>query len=229
MEEEWLRGFTDALAADNQKYSVFCSGGDTTSIKGEVSISITAFGLVDQGRSLIRSGAKAGDVILLSGTVGDAYCGLQSLRGEMKDVPEACLRRYAISDPPAAIAPLLGGVGVHAGLDISDGLVADLGHMAAASNLRAVIDVGKIKFSDEVAHLLASGRVSVQEVLCGGDDYQLLLSVSPDSAAGLIEEAEKCGVRLQTIGHFEAGEPSVAAFDENGAEIAFTQTGWQHF
>lgn len=229
VEEVWLRGFTAALAEDNQKYGVFCSGGDTTSIHGGVSISITAFGLVDQGRGLSRSGAKAGDVILLSGTVGDAYCGLQSLRGQMDDVPEACVRRYALPDPPAALVPLLGGTGVHAGLDISDGLMADLGHIAAASNLRAVVDVSKIGFSEEVAHLLTCERVSVQELLCGGDDYQLLLSIAPDSAEELIAQAGKRGVRLQAIGHFEAGAQSTVALDQSGAEMAFPQTGWQHF
>lgn len=229
VEEKWLRSFTSALAADNEKYGVFCSGGDTTSTKGGVSISITAFGLVNQGRGLTRSGAKVGDVILLSGTVGDAYCGLQSLRGELGGVPEACVQRYAIPDPPAALVPLLKNGGVHAGLDISDGLMADIGHIAEASNLHAIIEASKIEFSEEVSHLLASRCVSVQELLCGGDDYQLLLSIAPDSAAELIVQAKKLGVRLQAIGHFEEGAPSVSAMDESGTEIAFEQTGWQHF
>jgi thiamine-monophosphate kinase len=229
VDQDWLRGFTAALAADNQKYGVFCSGGDTTSIKGGVSISITAFGLVDKGGGLTRSGAQAGDVILLSGNAGDAYCGLQSLRGEMSDVPEACVRRYAIPDPPAALVPLLGGAGVHAGLDISDGLMADLGHIAAASNLRAVVDTGKIEFSEEVSHLIACGHVTLQELLSGGDDYQLLLSVSKGRAAELIAEAAKFGVRLQAIGRFEQGAAGVIALDKSGAEIDFPRTGWQHF
>lgn len=229
VDEEWLRGFTAALTADNKKYGIFCSGGDTTTIKGGVSISITAFGFVNQGHGMPRSGAQAGDVILLSGSVGDAYCGLQSLRGEMEDVPKACVQRYAIPNPPAALVPILSGACVHAGLDISDGLMADLGHIASASKLRGVVDTSKIEFSKEVSHLLACGRVSVQELLCGGDDYQLLLSVSPHSAAELIAKAEKLGVRLQAIGLFEEGAQGATALDGNGAEIIFEQSGWQHF
>ena len=229
VEEGWLRDFTAALAADNDLYGIFCSGGDTTSIKGGVSVSITAFGLVDKGGSLTRSGAKAGDVILLSGTVGDAYCGLQYLRGEMKGVPEACVRRYAVPDPPVAMVSLLGADGVHAGLDISDGLMADLGHIASASNLHAVVETDRVHFSNEVASLLACGGVSLQELLCGGDDYQLLLSVSQECADELVVKAAKLGVRLQIIGHFEAGAPGVSALGKGGKKITFARTGWQHF
>ena len=139
------------------------------------------------------------------------------------------MRRYAVPDPPASMVSLLGGGGVHAGLDISDGLMADLGHIASASNLHAVVQAEEINFSNDVASLLACGGVSLQELLCGGDDYQLLLSVSQECADELVVKAAKLGVRLQTIGRFESGAPGVTALGKGGKKITFDRIGWQHF
>ena len=231
VDEQWLRDFTAGLAEDQKLYNLFCCGGDTTSIRGHVSISITMFGLVNKGASLSRAKARAGDAILLSGSVGDAYCGLQGLREVISDVPEFCRARYFVPEPPVAILPLFEqqNAHIHAAMDISDGLLADLGHMAAASNLRAVISLGDIRYSAAVEQLLACNSVSPHELLSGGDDYQLLLSVAADQAETIIKLAHEKNIQLQKVGNFEAGAAGVQVMDENGSPVTFNQAGWQHF
>ena len=130
----WLAAFTGALMDDQKTYGIYCSGGDTTSIKGGfLSVSITVMGSVPKGRAVRRGGAKAGDLIILSGAVGDAVLGLQVLcEGLERDEYAGAVARYLRPEPRCACASLLRGF-AHAAIDISDGLLADLGHVAAAS------------------------------------------------------------------------------------------------
>lgn len=227
-DEAWIEEFTNALKSDQLRYGVFLSGGDTTSTNGPLSISITAMGLVEEGKAVLRSGAEVGDLIFLTGSVGDAYCGLQSLRGEMTDVPKPCVDAYCVPEILIDFGAQIGEL-VSAGLDISDGLIADLGHIAKASSLTAVLELDSINFSAEVQDLIESGQVTKEALLSGGDDYQLLLTVRSDKAEALEKIAKSCNVSLQQIGIIQEGEGEVLVLDENGLPIEFGYTGWQHF
>lgn len=227
-DDKWLERFSNSLFEDQEQYGIFLSGGDTTCTNGPLSISITAFGLVESGKSVARSGAQDGDLIVLSNSVGDAYCGLQSLRGDMKDVPQDCIDLYYVPTPPMMIAPMLAEYAT-AALDISDGLLQDLGHIAKASDLRAEIDLSSIAFSEATQNLIDRNIVTPQELLSGGDDYQLLMTVPPEKFDQFLEKAASKGISLQAIGVFKSGSPTVILRDNSGSEIPIVKSGWSHF
>lgn len=226
--EDWLAKFSAALAEDQDKYGVFLSGGDTTSTKGALSVSITAFGLVPKGSALKRSGARADDLIFITGHVGDAYCGLQSLRGQMQGVPDNCVDTYYAPDPPVYFGRKICGL-ASAALDISDGLIADLAHMAKASHLNAIVELDGVIFSQETQSLLETGAVTKEQLMTGGDDYQLVFTSAPDRVLEIEKTAKDCGVAIQQIGIMQEGDPDVLVLDENGLPIEFETKGWQHF
>ena len=224
LKENFLPAFCTGLAVDQGLYDVFLSGGDTTSTRGPLVISITVFGLVQKGCAIKRLGARAGDLLYMTGVVGDAWCGLQSLLGEL-DGAAACEGAYLTPDLPYAA---LGAAAKYAwaGADISDGLMADLAHICKASGVGADVYVHTIKFSSDVKALLDVDAVSLQDVLSGGDDYQLLIAIDPKDAKAFEAEA---GYPVQCIGEFTAGEPRVRGLDANGAALEFTRSGWTHF
>lgn len=219
---EWLEKFTGALAADQREFGIFCSGGDTTSINGPLSISITAMGLVPAGEGLRRSGARPDDAVVLTGPVGDAFIGLEIVRGKLNPAErEAFLRAYRKPEPQIKIAPSVRKF-ARAAADISDGLLADLGHICEASGLSAIVDLEKIPFSAGARRLLAEGAVTAGQLLSGGDDYQLVLAVAPENLPHL-------SFSHHVIGRFASGEPRVAVLDESGGDVSFSEHGWQHF
>lgn len=212
--EDWLAAFTAALLKDQAEFGIFCSGGDTTSIKGPLSISVTAMGLADRGKVWKRSGAESGDVLVLTGPPGDAWIGLQILQGKMRtEDDEYFTRRYYRPSPRFVAGP------VHGAIDISDGLVADLRHICHASGLAAHIAFEKILFSPQAEKLLAAGQVTPEQLLTGGDDYELLLACAPEYAGDLPGHV---------IGRFETGAPDVC-ITKAGVKLDFQSSGWTHF
>ncbi len=197
IEKEWLEAFTGALAEDQQEFDIRLSGGDSTAaLAGASSISITIMGLVERGKAVRRGGAKAGDAILLSGPVGEAVA------REYHHMPYP---RLDLLEPLQAYA--------HGAVDISDGLPADLGHMAAASNLAARVELAKIPLCTE-------GDLAPETLLTGGEDYELLIAAPKQYA----DKFPGCTV----IGEFTQGQ-GVEVLDEAGAALVFKQTGWSHF
>jgi thiamine-monophosphate kinase len=234
--ESWLQDFCAGLAEDQKRYNIFLSGGDTTRVAqgGVVSVSITAIGLVETGKDLKRSGAQAGDLIVLTGAVGDAYCGLRMLQNTLQPVIESCAALYHAPNPPVALGRDLAQFAT-ACIDVSDGLIADLQHIAQASKLQAEIDLRSMAFSAEVETLLAQNLVSFEGVLTGGDDYQLLMAMPKNKYDAFRIYVEKsCNIHLQAIGTFAAPEDfndsvPIRILDRNGAPLQFTKSGWQHF
>lgn len=218
--EAWLKAFAGALHADQEEFGIFCSGGDTTSIHESLSVSITAMGLVPKGRAVMRSGAKAGDALLLTGPVGDAFCGLKVLQGVLDmDDSGYLVGRYYRPTPRLVLAEDMQAY-ARAAVDVSDGFVADLGHLCKASGVGVTLKAKDIYFSDAARALLGKGRVSAQELLTGGDDYELLLAVPPENTEKF---PQAC-----ILGHFEPGR-DVRILDERGHSLFFLEKGWQHF
>lgn len=218
---EWLAAFTGALSQDQAEFGVFCSGGDTTSILGDyLSISITALGLVPVGKALRRDKAKTGDLLMISGPVGDAYLGLKSIRkGLGFTLAET---RYRIPYPRLGSVHLLDAI--NAAADISDGLIADAGHIARASCLGLEISLNEISFSNEILSAIDKGIIIPAQALTGGDDYELAMAVNPEMASVVRSIFPKA----QIIGKFVNGQ-GVTVRDENGAEVQITTSGWTHF
>ena len=220
--ESWFAAFASGLAADQSLFGISLLGGDTTSTPGPVSLSLTCIGHVAPGEALRRAGAAAGDEVWVTGTIGDGALGLAALRGQVPD-PEGWLAgRYRLPQPRVGL-PLHGIAS--AGMDISDGLVQDLGHLCGLAGLGARIVAAEVPLS----HAAAAAGPSWRDIcLTGGDDYELLLAVPPARTAALRDLAASRGIRVSRIGAFEPGG-GVVVLDEQGSPLRFARPGWSHF
>jgi thiamine-monophosphate kinase len=224
IEDDWLAAFCAGLADDNAAFGIALLGGDTVSTPGPLTLSLTAIGEVPTGEALLRAGARLGDDIWVSGTLGDAALGLAVLQGGLdvaKKVRAHLIGRYRLPQPRLALGQALRGL-AHAAIDISDGLLADLGHIVETSGLGAEIRVDLLPTS-------ASDLPGVQdEALSGGDDYELLFTAAKSQRDAIEQLVRKHDVPLTRIGEMQAA-PGVRALDASGAEIRPKRTGWQHF
>lgn len=213
LDEGWLAGFARGLALDQDEFRIALLGGDTVATPGPVTLSLTILGHVAPGRAWRRSGGQTGDELWVTGSIGDAALGLLALRGELADPDGVLADRYHLPRPRLGL-PL--GEVVHAAMDLSDGLVQDCGHLAAASGLAAVIQVGDVPLSPAAR---ACDRLAT--CLTGGDDYELLIAAAAADAPAL----QRCG--LTRIGRLEAGA-GVRVLDEAGLPMTLPG-GWDHF
>ena len=225
VDDEWLRRFAAGLLADQQRFGCHLLGGDTTSTRGPLVLSLTILGQVPHGQALLRSGARPGDEIWVSGTLGDAALGLRVLRGlaVTEDEVLALVDRYRTPRPRLALGRALRGL-ASAAIDVSDGLVADLGHICATSKVGAVIDAALLPLSP-----VALGVPGAREAaLTGGDDYELLFTVPPQRRGEVEALASMLDLALTRIGAIEP-EPGVRALDAAGRPVAVERAGWRHF
>ncbi len=219
--DAWFAAFAAGLARDQAEFGIALLGGDTTSTPGPVSLSLTILGTVAAGTALRRSGARVGDGVWVTGTIGDGALGLMAARGEIDDPYLA--DRYRLPQPRMALGMVLHGI-AHAAMDISDGLVQDLSHICRASGVAAEIEAGLVPLS---AAARQAGKLSL--CLTGGDDYELLLAVPPALDARLMEAARAADIPVTRIGVFRAGEPRVTVLGQNGAVLPIDRGGWSHF
>src|ERR687892_271003 len=226
IEDEWLAEFCAGLAADNAAFKIALLGGDTVSTPGPLTLSLTAIGEVPKGAALLRSGAKPGDDIWVSGTLGDAALGLKVLRREL-DVTEHgrhyLIGRYRLPQPRLALGQALRGV-ASAAIDISDGLVADLGHILEASGVGAELRAGALPLSPAVRDLPGARNAA----LAGGDDYELLFTAPPERRAEIAALSRQLALPLTPIGEIGAGS-NLSILDATGQAIEPPSKGWQHF
>ena len=212
-DDDWYAGFAAGLALDQAEFAITLLGGDTTQTPGPLSLTLTAVGHVAPGAAILRSGARPGDSLWVTGTIGDGALGLHAARGELAD-PDGWLRgRYDLPTPRLGL-PLAGWA--HAAADVSDGLFQDLGHICRASGVAAVVEASRIPLSQQAA---AAGEQWRETAWIGGDDYELLLAARNEPPAGLA---------VTRIGRFEAGE-GVTVMGEAGAPLALGSRGWSHF
>jgi thiamine-monophosphate kinase len=221
--EDWIARFAGGLAQDQAEFGIALLGGDTTATPGPLSLSITALGLVARGQELRRSGAKAGDLVAVSGTIGDAALGLARLQGRLGKVAgEAELvARYRLPQPRLDLARKLVGL-ARAGLDVSDGLIGDLGHICEASGVGAVIQAQRVPLSTPARRVLAREPQRLASLITGGDDYELLFSL-PEG-----RESELAGLPVTVVGRMETG-PGVRVLDGAGRPMALGAGGFRHF
>jgi thiamine-monophosphate kinase len=219
----WFAGFAAGLAADQAEFGISLLGGDTTSTAGPVSLSLTILGHVAPGAALRRGGAVAGDGLWVSGSIGDGALGLLAARGEIADPDGYLAGRYRLPRPRLALGQAVAGI-AHAGMDVSDGLVQDCGHLCRAGGLGAVIEAAAVPLSPAAR---AADRLAL--CLTGGDDYELLLAVPPGSEAALAQAAARCCTPVTRIGAFVAEPPVVAVRGADGTPMALGAGGWSHF
>lgn len=221
--DAWFAGFAAGLAADQAAFGITLLGGDTTSTPGPISLSLTAIGHVAPGQMVRRAGARDGDGIWVTGTIGDGALGLAVAQGKLADPSGYLLDRYRLPQPRLGL-PLAGVAS--AGMDVSDGLVQDLGHLCRAGGLGAEIEAALVPLS---ASARAAGPDWLLTCLTGGDDYELLLAVPPARDAALRAAAAAAGMAVTRIGVFRAGPPRVMVRGPAGEEIRLDRGGWSHF
>lgn len=232
-EEGWVAAFVEGLAADQREFGVALLGGDTVSTPGPLSLSLTALGAVPRGRSLQRATAAAGDAVFVSGTIGDGVFGLRVLQGEFQALSQECrdtlADRYRLPRPRLALGQRLLESGLaSAALDVSDGLVADLGHIAEESGLGAEIAAESVPLSDAAAAVCAVAPERRATALTGGDDYELLFTVPPDRAAEVDALAADLALPLTRIGRMTEGD-ALRVLDAAGRPLDLAARGWTHF
>lgn len=217
---EWVRSFTAGFKSLAQVHGVTLVGGDTTC--GPLSISLTALGFIEPGRQLTRSGARSGDLLVVSGTLGGAARALQLLlTGESADEQHLLDR----PQPRVKLGQALPGY-ASACIDISDGLIADLGHVLEASGCGARIEIGKLPQPGSLAGLEDEARWNCQ--LSGGDDYELLFCLPPDHEALLETWSQQLDISLSVIGELEKG-PGIRCFSPDGSLFEAQGAGFEHF
>jgi thiamine-monophosphate kinase len=234
--EDWVAAFARGLARDQETFGVHLIGGDTNATPGPLTIALMALGEVPSGQILRRGGARAGDTIFVSGTIGDATLGLAALRGALPELDGAAaghlIDRYRLPVPRVGLGPRLIGL-ASATIDISDGLVADLGHICDVSRLGAVVDAARVPLSDAARRAIGGDRTRLEAALTGGDDYEILFTAPPEAAGKVEQLSREIGLAITPIGEMCAepsdGRDRVVVLDEPGRPMELTQRGWEHF
>lgn len=221
--DAWFTAFAAGLASDQARFGMSLLGGDTTSTPGPIALSLTILGTIAPGCALRRAGARAGDGVFVSGTIGDAALGLAARRGTLADPDGFLTRRYLLPEPRLGVK--LAGI-AHAGADVSDGLVQDLGHLCQAGGVSATIEAEAVPRS---AAARAAGPEFLATCLTGGDDYELILAVPPERTDDLHAAGRQAGIPFTRIGTFIPGAPDVRVLGADGREMALGAGGWSHF
>ncbi|TMJ14266.1 MAG: thiamine-phosphate kinase [Alphaproteobacteria bacterium] len=235
-DDAWLTPFARGLGSDAGLFGCPLLGGDTVSTPGPLTISITAFGRVPAGKMVRRSGAKPGDRVMVTGTIGDAALGLDILKGgpvaaALADDAGAramLIGRYRVPQPRNALAKAVRNH-ARAAMDVSDGLAGDLAKLCGVSGVSAVIDAPSIPLSPAAAALLARGTVDIETIVSGGDDYEVLCTVPEDSFEAFVQAAGQAGVAVSSIGVIVAGSSVPRFLDGEGREIALPRLSYSHF
>jgi thiamine-monophosphate kinase len=229
-DDAWVGRFATGLAEDQAAFGISMLGGDSVSTPGPVTLTVTALGIVEAGREIRRSGARPGDLVLVSGTIGDGALGLMAANLSLPDLDEGhraeLVDRYRLPRPRLELGRTLAGL-AHAMIDVSDGLVADLGHIADVSGVSAVIEAARIPLSAAAGSALALDVGLFERILTGGDDYEILFTAGPESLEEILALGRTLDVPVTLIGHIEAGS-GVRVVDRDGARIELSRGGWQH-
>jgi thiamine-monophosphate kinase len=229
--DDWVARFATGLAEDQRIFGVDLIGGDSVATPGSAALTLTAIGAVADGGEIRRQGARPGDRIWVSGTIGDAFLGLKVRRGEYADLPAAdraaLVGRFQLPQPRTVLGPRLVGI-AHAMLDVSDGLLADLGHICNASRVGATVRLASVPLSAAARRLVATQPELGPQLPTGGDDYELLFAAPPDASAAIGRLAAELSLPITEIGTIEAGA-GVRLVDAAGNPVPVAAAGWQHF
>lgn len=227
VDEVWLEGFSRGFHGLAERHQVSLVGGDTT--RGSLSITVQAMGWVPEQQALLRSGARPGDQIYVSGTIGDAGLALSALQGNVslsaEDYQDLILRLHKPT-PRIELGLNLRGLASSC-IDVSDGLMADLGHILEASDVGAEIDLVNLPYSKPVARWVDESENPLSP-LALGDDYELAFTIPPHHQEALDTLAHDLDIRLTQIGTI-VSEPGMTLFNSAGEPVKVTRTGYDHF
>jgi thiamine-monophosphate kinase len=235
---DWLKGFADGLGEDAAIFGCPLFGGDTVMTPGPLSLSIAAFGIVPTSALLRRTGARAGDQLYVTGTIGDAALGLRICLNQPVDqswiaglsaaAREHLIRRYRVPEPRLGLRHALRQT-AHGGMDVSDGFVGDMAKMIRASGISGEIELSKVPLSNAAAEAIAASAPLLDIALTGGDDYELIASVSTSRTAEFEQLAAAAGVPVTAVGRALAGRHAPAFIGRDGRRQSFASGSYSHF
>jgi thiamine-monophosphate kinase len=232
----WLKAFASGLRELQSQAGIVLVGGDTTRISGPLSITITALGLVPQGHAVLRLGAKQGDRLYVSGTIGDAHLGLRVLKqpalgrswGFSEEDLAFVVDRYRKPLPRNDLALLIRNFAQGA-IDVSDGLVGDVEKLARVSHVGALIEAARVPFSPAAQKALQREPQLLETLLTAGDDYELVAAVPEASAAAFEAEAQAKGASVTMIGRIAGPSGDVRVLRPDGEPLELSRKGFAHF
>jgi thiamine-monophosphate kinase len=220
--------FIRGLAEDGEAFDVLLLGGDTVRAAGPLTLSATVLGWSPAGRAVLRSGARAGDAAVVLGPIGDGWLGLRAARGEIADPGGRLAAHYRTPTPLLTLREGLRAF-ARAAADVSDGLVADVGHVARASGLRVSLDLAGLPLSANAAAWCEAQADQARARLAlatGGDDYAIICAVDAADLPALAAAAAERGVACARVGAFEPGEGVRVTLD--GRTLVVERPGWSH-
>jgi thiamine-monophosphate kinase len=234
--ESWLSAFASGLQSDCDLFACPLYGGDTVRTGGPLFTSVTAFGTLPRGTMVKRGGARPGDRIVVTGTIGDGALGLRLLqdpdhieRWSLSDEEAGHLAgRYRVPQPRTAMADAVRTL-ASAAMDVSDGLVGDLAKLCNVSGVSARVEVARLPLSPAAAKALAAERGLIEAIATGGDDYEILAAVPADKVAAFFDLARGVAVPVAAIGEIVAGHEPPQLVDANGKRLSFARGSFSHF
>jgi thiamine-monophosphate kinase len=229
---DWVKRFAQGLEKDQEQFGIHLAGGDTTSSHGLLACSITAFGTIPTGKALRRSRAQVGDIIYVSGTLGDSALGLGLIQGKntsslSSDERTWLEQRYFIPQPRVELGQRLVGL-ANAAMDISDGLMQDLGHICEESGVGAALHRHLLPLSAPAKALIGSHPNLWDSVFAGGDDYELLFTIPTERQAEIPLLSAQLRLPLTAIGHISSVQ-GVTIEDQQGQVLSVPRKGFAHF
>lgn len=229
VDAKWLAAFSSGLAEDQDEFGLTLWGGDTVKTSGPMVLSLTAIGEVLWGKGLTRQGASVGDAVYCTGVIGDGVLGLMALKGELpNDIsPKTLISRLEVPSPRIDLGQQLSGL-ASAMADVSDGLMADLGHIAAASGVGMEISGAFVPLSSNGKKFVKGSKGGLQMLVSGGDDYELIFTAPGENHKTLMNLSEISGIAITAIGRV-CSKTSVELLDSEGEKIQLPEKGFKHF
>ncbi len=231
VDERWIAAFARGLKADQKQFGIALLGGDTVATPGPAIFSVTLFGETPGKSMLRRSGARPGDLLCVTGTIGDGGLGLTELLTPHRELTPAQRKylaaRYRLPQPRTRLGPMLRGL-ASAALDVSDGLVQDVGHIAAASGARAILELARIPLSPAARALEAGDPGLRLRAITAGDDYEIAFAIPSAGLPRVQAAARAARIPVAVIGKVEKGRGTVV-LAADGAQISPQAAGFDHF
>jgi thiamine-monophosphate kinase len=233
--QDWANRFAGGLSRAQNAFGIALIGGDTVTARGSWWMSVTAFGGASPRGLIRRSGAKPGDCLYVSGTLGDAALGLKLRLGKADfeqilspDNRDFLLKRYLYPEPRLALSEALARY-ASAAMDISDSLALDLSRMCDASNISAEVGVASIPLSAAATTVVTSSPRAIETILSGGDDYEILAAVPSGNCVAFESASKEAGLRVTNIGAVKQGAGSPAFLKSDGTALVLAAKGFEHF
>jgi thiamine-monophosphate kinase len=235
IDEKFIGEFCRGLKNVADEFKLDLIGGDSVRTKDKLCFSLKIFGEAPKGKSLMRKNAKKGDLVFVSGNIGDAFLGLSLLQKkiicENQDHQKYLINRHLQPTPRIKLGMELVKQKIKTAIDVSDGLFADLRHICEASNLSATINQDSIPISPAAKFVLSNNNIQPNQLFSGGEDYELIFTAGKNKQIKIEALAKKLKIKITQIGFLKEPEsdPKIELFDSNKEEIEITKHGWEHY